>query len=465
MYEHYKASRFNTVVNIDDDNRLIYNSLSQGFSLLNGDETDVYERVRNAATGPIPKEDRNTIDHLLVNNFLVPSDIDELEVFKKQYLKERQRTDNMGLTILPTLNCNFGCAYCFEGDEKSTVLMPENIQHSIFRLLEKKAETIKSLNITWFGGEPLIGLNIIKKLSNRIIPYCDTRGIAYFASMITNGYLLTDEVVAELYLRKVRTIQITLDGAEPLHDRSRFLKTTGTGTYRKIIDNIKGYIHKYPLKTIIRINMDRKNLDSIYGLLDDLAEQGLGHTGRLSVYFSPIEASTRACGKIVDDVIQMRVFAAHEFDLYKYAVAKGLCDIGLPYRNVGICTATRPNGLVILPNGDLHRCWETVSDGTKQIGLLGNGDDLTKNPLEAKWSSWSPFEQEECRNCAILPNCAGYCAYRFIYNTEFHGEFSTPCPALKYNIKDKLLYYVASKDAAIAKLLLMNEMKGGEQAS
>ncbi|MBM7865670.1 SPASM domain-containing protein [Heliobacterium gestii] len=462
MYQNYKVSRFNTMVKIDDDNRLIYNGLSQGFSLLDSSEMEVFDRVQLGKRGSITGEDRNIIDHLLVNNFLVPVDIDEVEVFKKHYLKEREKTDNMGLTILPTLNCNFGCAYCFEGDEKSTALMPEKIQQSIFRLLEQKGPTIKSLNITWFGGEPLIGLNIIKKLSNRIIPYCDTRGIAYYASLITNGYLLTDEIVAELYLRKIRTIQITLDGAELLHDQSRFLKTTGEGSYRRIIDNIKGYIHKYPLKTLIRINMDKRNMDSIYALLDDLAAQGLGNTGRLSVYFSPIEASTYACGKVVDDVIHMKNFAEHEFELYKYALSKGLCDLGLPYRLVGICTASRPNGLVILPNGDLHRCWETVSDGKKKVGLLGNGDDLTKNAMETKWSSWTPFAQEECRDCAILPNCAGYCAYRFIYHSEFHGDFNTPCPALKYNIKDKLLHFAASKDPAVARLLLLNEARGGE---
>lgn len=461
MYKNYKTSAFNTVVRIDEDNSIIYNSFSQGLSLLDVNEMGIYKKFDKQEDGNIDAEERDVIDQLLINNFLVPSDINELEKFTAYYRQERQKTDNMGITVLPTLNCNFGCNYCFEGNEKSNTLMPEKIQQSIMNLIQRKSDTIKSLNITWFGGEPLMGLNVIKKLSNNIMPFCDSKGISYYASIITNGYMLTEEVMGELYIRKVRTVQITLDGAEQEHNSTRSLKATGQGTYGRILDNIKAYIDKYPINTIIRINVDKKNVDSIFGLLDDLEKRGLSNTRRLSVYFSPIEASTRACGKAVDEVIKMENFAKHEFELYKYAIAKGLSYNSLPYRMVGICTSCRPNGLVILPNGDLHRCWETVSDESKKIGLLENGDNLTKNLLETKWSDWSPLNYEECRNCPILPNCAGYCSYRFIYGSEFKSAFKTPCPALKYNIKDKLLHYIASKDPDIAKLLLVKGMEGG----
>jgi uncharacterized protein len=131
-----------------------------------------------------------------------------------------------------------------------------------------------------------------------------------------------------------------------------------------------------------------------------------------------------------------------------------LSSTSLPSRLIGICTASRPNGFVILPNGDLNRCWETVSDERKKVGLLGNGDDITKNPLETKWINWSPLNEKECLDCPILPNCSGYCAYRFLYKSEFYNQSKAPCPVLKYNIKDKLLHYAAVNDTNIAKILL-----------
>jgi uncharacterized protein len=454
----YKTSRYNTIAEIDSDNLLIFNSLSRAFSRMNKDEFDALTSFDEPLKVAPDNESSPLIDQLLINNFLVPSDVDELEKFRKYYFSHRTREDNLGLTILPTINCNFACAYCFEGSDKPKEFMPEKIQKAIMNLLRQKEGNLKSLNVTWFGGEPLLGIDVIKRLSNEIVPYCDCHGISFYASIITNGYMLSEEIVAELYLRRVRTIQITLDGPEHLHDTSRFLKNGGKGTYQTILKNIENYIEKYPIHTILRINTDETNIAMIYELLEDLYERGLAKTKRLSVYFSPIEASSAACGKSVDDLLSMETFAKHEYELYKYAVERELCKAALPYHLVGICTATRPNGLVILPNGDIHRCWETVNRKDLKAGDINNGDDITKNDIDKQWRGWSPFENKECCTCSLLPSCGGYCAYRSLYKQEFTKKPSM-CPALKYTVKEKLLYFAAKTDAEVAQLLLLQDIK------
>ncbi len=452
MNSRYKASMFNTYVPIDEGHELIYNSLTQAFSLMDGEDIKFlkdYMEPESAGTN----EEKQQINQFIMNGFLLPSDIDEVELFQKQYQKERMRTDHMGITILPTMDCNFGCAYCFEGAGKKHEYMTGEVEQAVMRFIRKKASSIKSLNITWFGGEPLLGIGSIKKLSNQIIPFCDKHHISYYASIITNGYLLNEETVAELYLRRVRTIQITLDGPKEVHDSIRFVKNVNNGSFDRIIENIKSYSEKFQISTVLRINIDKNNSQSIYELLDELAEKGLGHNSLVSVYFAPIEASTAACGKIAGETLDMEEFAKLEFDLFRYAVNLGLCRVSLPYHQVGICNAVRANGLVILPDGTLHRCWETVAQPDKHIGNLGNGDSITKNSLEENWSSFSPLKNSECRKCPILPACAGYCAYRFLYACEYSGNRKVPCPALKYNIGDKLLHFASMQDNDIARLL------------
>ncbi len=456
MVKNYKESRFNIEVEIDSNHTLIYNSLSQGFSLLEENDLVVMEKIKNKQEEILNNDERNILDHLLLNNFIIPSDIDEGSSVKKFYFNERNKTDNMGITILPTLKCNFDCSYCFEGSNKEQKFMQHDVQKAILNLITNKAESLKSLNITWFGGEPLMGFSVIKDLSNKIIPFCDSMNLSYFASVITNGYLLNKKVVEELYIRKVRTIQITLDGDKERHDKSRFLKNTKIGSYDKIMQNISDYLDDFPISTILRVNVDNNNKESIFTLIDNLSERGFGKKGKVSIYFAPIEASTHACSKIVDDTINMESFANLELELYKYSVAKGLANNTLPYRLVGICTASRPNGYVILPNGDIHRCWETVSDTDKKTGILSNGYDAKRLDLERNWSGWSPFMEKDCVDCKILPNCAGYCAYRFIYKREFNGHSKVPCPALKYNIKGKLKHFAALQDANVAKMILKN---------
>src|SRR4029079_15816463 len=67
-------------------------------------------------------------------------------------------------------------------------------------------------------------------------------------------------------------------------------------------------------------------------------------------------------------------------------------------------------------------------------------DALNKNELGRAWLRWTPFDNETCRNCKILPNCAGACAYKFVHSGSHAGEAAIlPCPSWKYNIRERLL--------------------------
>jgi uncharacterized protein len=251
--------------------------------------------------------------------------------------------------------------------------------------------------------------------------------------------------VAELYLRRVKMIQITLDGSLEQHNKLRYVKATGEGSFETIIKNIKNYTDEFPINTSIRVNIDKRNKNDIINLINNLSEAGLGNK-RISLYFSPIECSTSACRNVSDITLEQQEFAEIEYKLYRLACSKGLCQAALPYRMAGLCGATKPKGLVIVPNGDIHKCWETVSFPDKKIGTVYN-QDLVNKELVEKWENWSPFQFDECRNCVILPNCCGFCAYKFLYKSEF-GDNSTvkPCPSLKYNIKEKLLHLAEQKN-------------------
>ena len=57
-----------------------------------------------------------------------------------------------------------------------------------------------------------------------------------------------------------------------------------------------------------------------------------------------------------------------------------------------------------------------------------------------QWLQWTPFDNETCKNCKLLPNCAGACAYKFVHAELTRGEAAVlPCPSWKYNIKERLL--------------------------
>jgi uncharacterized protein len=153
-----------------------------------------------------------------------------------------------------------------------------------------------------------------------------------------------------------------------------------------------------------------------------------------------VESITEGCHSVQGVTMSKASYAQLEVELYQHAYKAGLAALPYPPRFLGTCAAVRPGGLVVLPNGDLHKCWDTVSSPHLKVGTIFDVEKVAENELARAWHTWTPFQNQTCRNCKILPNCAGACAYKFIHAESTRGEAAVlPCPSWKYNIKERLL--------------------------
>ena len=346
----------------------------------------------------------------------------------------------MLLTIAPTLMCNFGCDYCFQGRDKACGVMSDLVKEAILALVRRAAPSINSLGIAWYGGEPLLALDVIDDLSARLISLSNERSLKYDAMIVTNGYKLTPTVARMLQHHRVAVAQITLDGAEDCHDRRRIL-LGGQPTFSRIAENLRAVINEVPLRIVVRINIDARNSASVEHLLDQLAARGFGGRKNFGVYFAPVEAITEGCHNVTDVCLSKSDYGELEADLTRYAFDRGLMSLPYPPRFRGICGALRPKGFVVGPNGDLHKCWDTISMPNRKVGTIFDLDALKTDVRVAAWSRWTPFDNDSCKNCRLLPNCAGSCAHKFINPDQTRGESaSLPCPSWKYNIKERLVF-------------------------
>jgi sulfatase maturation enzyme AslB (radical SAM superfamily) len=89
--------------------------------------------------------------------------------------------------------------------------------------------------LTFFGGEPLLYLPVMYSLSERLWHATAARHVAMSISVITNGLLLTPDVVDQLLPYGLRGVKITLDGDRDTHNRSVALRaargrSTGSST-------------------------------------------------------------------------------------------------------------------------------------------------------------------------------------------------------------------------------------------
>ncbi|HPJ29789.1 MAG TPA: TIGR04463 family radical SAM/SPASM RiPP maturase [Methanothrix sp.] len=430
------VSRFNIIIPLKDKRCLAYNSFNGGMALWEPPELEAYESVRD---GKYPNDNDGVLKDLMDGGFIFPGYVDEIGILYRQYFRHRYDRSTMILTVAPTMGCNFGCDYCFQGGDKKNESMGKDVQDGIVALVNRVSPQLKRLHIAWYGGEPLLKLDIIEDLSDRIISICDGCSIQFDSMMVTNGYLLTSETARSLSARRVKTIQITLDGHREDHDSRRPL-LSGKGTFDQILHNIESIVDEVPMALSIRVNIDSRNAEGVRRLIDQMAEMGFGNRKNLKLYFAPVEATTEACHGIADICMLKGEYGSLERDLYSSGFDLGLTVLPYPPRFRSSCGAVRPRGLVVLPNGDVHKCWHSVGSEERRVGTIFDLDSLNHNPTLKEWLFWNPFQDPRCKECKILPNCAGGCAYKFLYPDDAKGEGSAlPCISWRYNINEMLI--------------------------
>lgn len=187
-----KASRFNHQFTIEGKNYL-FNAFRRGFYEI---EDEVASVLRDPAQPLAMDRVPTSMWETLVNQgFVVEDEFDEDRALLEEREAVRNNRQSINLTIAPTIDCNFGCPYCFEGADKPQERMSEAVMEKILEFAGDLAdETTNRLNVTWFGGEPLLAMPQIAKLTHlfrtRLV---DPKGWSYGATIITNGYGLTGE--------------------------------------------------------------------------------------------------------------------------------------------------------------------------------------------------------------------------------------------------------------------------------
>jgi uncharacterized protein len=431
----YCQSRYNVLIPLRNGRVLAYNSMSGATAVWEREDAEAFAEIGD--TGQCGSQ--RIRSSLLYGGFIVPARLNELRVVHDRYVSQRFDPSQMILTIAPTLMCNFGCDYCFQGCNKPTGKMSAVVQDATVAFVALAARSIKHLGIAWYGGEPLLALDVIEELSVRLIALSAERGLKYDASIVTNGYRLDARVAEKLHALKVSLAQITLDGAESDHDQRRTM-LGGQPTFKRIVANLRSVVEAVPLKLSVRVNIDSRNRSAITALLDRLADHGFGRRENFSVYFAPVEAITEGCHNVAQLCMSKSEYGELETELTRHAYERGLTSLPYPPRFRGICAAIRPKGFVVAPSGDLHKCWDTISMPSQRVGTVFDLRSLDHDERVMKWVRWTPFAHSSCLNCKILPNCAGSCAHKFVNPEQMRGEgASLPCPSWKYNINERLV--------------------------
>lgn len=346
--------------------------------------------------------DNALFKRLYADGFIVDSDTDE-ECLGKMSFMDKIYSNTLSITILPTEQCNFRCKYCYEDYKHGS--MQKNTIENFTKYLKKNIAKYNRLSIDWFGGEPLLALNVIEELSEKMIPICQKHQKPYTASMTTNGYLLDVETFRKLLKCRINSFQITLDGYQELHDQIRILKNGGP-TFQTILNNLKNIrdnIKSATFTIILRTNVTKdllKNMDAYLRLLYN----EFGKDTRFAFLFRP----TGDWGGDVVKSIKDRFVRSSE-ELFTPIINSEYplnYNFHVNFLNNRTCDAASRNSFVVGADGTIYKCTMLFNEDFNRIGKLDADGKLNIDLKKlSKWVSPEEVKHEKCNNCKEWSIC------------------------------------------------------------
>jgi len=394
-----QSSRYNifTKCNFKDGYDVVYQPFAQSLILVPS------ETARALEKNELDKIDQKELQKHLKQGIVVEDRDFELAEIKLFHWRRKMDTRKFGMTLIPTYLCNFKCPYCYEavcydGINDDKEMMSSDICDSIIELTERKIkEGAKSVNFEWYGGEPLLALDIVIDMTKRLTALCKEKEVTFDVRMVSNGYLLDEETAKKLGDIGISNIQITLDGLASSHDKQRALRDSGP-TFDRIVENLKN-AYKHIKQIIIRVNVGADNQNAAAEVREYLKEN-IPDAENITIYLSQLLSED---GSYLDE----DVFAC-ENDRF---IENGDKMEDIDLRKSAFCMLNNPNAIVIDCKGDVFDCWEWLSE-ENVVGKLQPGGKIKYNKRFYEHVFYDPTEDEKCKDCCVLPLCMGGCKPR-----------------------------------------------------
>ena len=434
----WNISHYTAVIECDSGGLILHNSFMGAIAYIPDYlSKDILRFLNNGGT----ELDFNNrfFKELCDEGFFVPSNIDEQKLVSEILYKERE-LNFFYITILPHEDCNFRCTYCYEDFKHGK--MNYEIINGIKAFIDHKTKEYRGLNVSWFGGEPLLAKDVIYELSASFIDSCECSGISYSSGISTNGYFLTPDVVDSLLQCKVTRFQVTLDGPEIIHDSMRKLAAGGK-TYRRILNNLREmHRRKDDFSVRIRVNFNDISLPLMKQFFSEITCYLEGDT-RFFMYFRPIgkwgsvnDSNLSVCDSSYARLAMVELIKEHmNFGFSDKIVKESLA----PHGNV--CYASKESHIVVGSNGTVYKCTIAFQDPRNHVGKITKDGELLID--QSRWNLWVKLDGidiSKCISCSFSPSCQ-----------------SRKCPMIAMDFKKPVCPMTKLEYESMVKLIVSNK--------
>ncbi|SHF27299.1 uncharacterized protein SAMN02745164_02143 [Marinitoga hydrogenitolerans DSM 16785] len=368
----------------------------------------------------------------------------------KNYIKKRGSKE---LFFIVTEDCNLRCKYCAYSGEYSNMRTHNNVymdyniaKKAIDKYFSDISQTQKENPyfipaIGFYGGEPLLNFDLIKK----IIEYIKNKKHKCHFTITTNGTILNDEIIKFLAENEI-SLAFSLNGSKKEHDRLRVFSNE-KGTFEIVYNNILKIKEKYPYyykkycsiiacydygtnllkmkdffdrsnlsERLIRLNMIGNSYTNWYNQYSkEEKEKFFSQMNELkNLYFQKIK-------KNENDKFLSSLFGLSYFTILNRNIKVNLYESKpsfLPF--TGTCVPGEK--IAISPSGDLH-CCEKINYNFP-IGTVETWLDYSK--IEKIIKKYNQKLKSECLTCSVSRLCP-LCFALLAGNGEFEKDPSNIC--------------------------------------
>ena len=435
-----QPSAFNVRVPLPTGDVFLMNTLTDAQLVVSGDAARLVDQPDDAgaAAANCAADVLDALATFAEHGFLVDDRTSEQAALARRFSEFREDTSQLRVTILTTLQCNFACDYCYQGDRmdagRPAPKMSIETSAQVAEWIAGQLDAIgpRRLVLTFFGGEPLLNTPAMFDVAERCWQATQARGVRQLVNIITNGLLLSPATVDRMLPLGLNGVKVTLDGDRATHDRVRPTRG-GEGTFDRIIANIRRVAGRTPVA--IGGNFDAATAGSYPALLDFLKSQEFA--GRISkVAFKPVIAPKLAhappaglipltaagpdrqpqhgsCMSVAGNgsggmsacdschfVDEQMAMLREETRRRGFSTVDGV--------HMGPCELYRRHSHTIGPDGSLYACPGFTGANALAVGHIAAVHDIVQSEMASRFERLAPWRQ--CGDCSFVPVCGGGCA-------------------------------------------------------
>ena len=375
---------------------------------------------------------------------------DKYEALAKDYKNNSKVVKALCLHVAHT--CNLNCSYCFASQGKyhgERALMSFEVGKRALDFLIENSGTRRNLEVDFFGGEPSLNFEVVKKLVEYAREVEGKHGKNFRFTYTTNGMILTDEMI-EFVNRECHNVVLSLDGRKEVNDHFR-RDYLGRGSYDTIVPNFQKLVESRGGKGYyVRGTFTHNNVDFTNDIFH-MADLGFTELSMEPVVCPPGDpyALTEEDMPIICEQYEIlakemmkRKKEGRPFTFYHYMLdlKNGPCI----YKRITGC-GSGTEYMAVTPWGELFPCHQFVGDEKYSLGNVFEGVKNTE--VQDGFRSCNSYSREKCRDCWAKLYCSGGCAANAYHATgSINGVYEYGCELFKKRIECAVMMQVAESE-------------------